>query len=324
MMKTSVLYAGFLLLVTLRTQAQPVARLHAVTFYDRQFITIETDSAAGTLVTNLPVSPYDLATTDGTLWMLAGGSDVERLLQIDAWTGEILAEKSFASSVTGGEGAMDFAPDGTALASKSSENVGTLFRIDMALTNVAPITTDGGLLPSLDGLAFDANGVLYGLNQNAGGFTLYTVSTNTGVTTAVGGLGITFPGTGGAVAGVAFALDGTLFAAAGNPTESRLYRVNKFTGAATLIGSVGFPGVSGICFLVPPPGPLAISRAGDQLRLSWPHKRGGVLESAAAVTGVWNSTTLPLTTNGTEAVAFVPRDEGQRYFRLAHYTAAHN
>jgi hypothetical protein len=52
-------------------------------------------------------------------------------------------------------------------------------------------------------------------------------------------------------------------------------------------------------------GPLTVSRA-ERLRLLWPHLRGGVLETAAAVTGVWQRTTLPLTTNGTEAVTFVP------------------
>jgi hypothetical protein len=222
-----------------------------------------------------------------------------------------------ASSIEGGEGAMDFSPDGTAVASKSSDNIGTLFRLALTLTNVTSITTNGGLRPSLDGLAFDSRGLLYGLSQNAGGFTLYLVNTNTGVTTAVGSLGVTFPGTGGAVAGLAFAPDGALFAAAGNPTESRLYRVDKFTGAATLVGSVGFPGVSGIRFYVPPPGPLTISRADERLRLSWPHRRGGVLEAAAAVTGIWERITPPLTTNGTEASTLVSATNSNQYFRLA-------
>ena len=82
--------------------------------------------------------------------------------------------------------------------------------------------------------------------------------------------------------------DGTLFAALGNPSESRFYRVNPSTGAATLIGSIGFPGVSGIRFFVPPPGPLAIAKQGELVRLSWPHVRGGVLETAGTVTGTWS------------------------------------
>jgi hypothetical protein len=315
-MKIAILFAGLVLLPISHLHAQAGARLYAVTFYTPRIITIDTNSGAGTLVTNLPSSPLDIAASDGRLWLLTGGSGVERLFHIDAWTGAVLAQKSFTSSIGGGEGAMDFAPDGTALAVRVSESVGTLFRIDMALTNVVLITPEGGLSPSLDGLAFDANGILYGLSQNADGFGLYTVNTNTGTTTLVGPLGITFPGTGGAVGGLAFAPDGMLFAAAGNPTESRLYRVNKFTGAATLIGSIGFGGVSGIRFFVPPPGPLQIARAGEQLRLSWPHLRGGALQVANSVTGIWNSASLPLTTNGTDVFTFVTPTQREAYFRL--------
>jgi hypothetical protein len=318
-MKTSILSLGFVLLLAVNIHAQTNARLYAVTFYDRQFITIDTNSGVGKAITNLPISALDIAVSGGRLWLqLAGGSGVERLRQVDAWTGVTFGEKSFGSSIPGGEGALAFARDGTALAAKSFESTGTLFRIDMARTNVVPITTNGGLVPSLDGLAFDPDGVLYGLSQNVGGsFTLYLVNTNTGATMPVGGLGITFPATGGAVAGLAFSPDGTLFAALGNPTESRFYRVNRFTGAATFIGPIGFGGVSGIRFFIPPPGPLTISRHGELVRVSWPHVRGGFLETATTVKGVWTKAMLPVITNGTEAVSLVSPDQSERYFRLA-------
>lgn len=316
--KTSVASLGLLVLTVSHLVAGPTARLFGVTFYDRQFLIIDTNSGAGTFVTNLPIAPLDMAATGGRLWLQFGASGVEKLRQVDAWTGATFGEKSFSTTVPGGEGAMDFARDGTAFAARSSENTGTLYRIDMALTNVVPITVNGGLIPSLDGLAFDTNGTLYGLSQNIGGtFTLYTVQTNSGTTTMIGGLGITFPTAGGAVAGLAFAPDGTLFAAMGNPTESRLYRVNRFTGTATFVGSIGFPGVSGIRFFVPPPGPLTIARSNGQVRLSWPHLRGGALESATSVTGSWSTAVLPITTNGVNAEALVPPDEPDRYFRLA-------
>ena len=317
-MKTSILCAGFVLSLAFNINAQSVARAYAVTFYNRLLITIDTNSGAGSLITNLPASPADLAGRGGKLWLFSAGSTAERLTQVDPWTGAVLGQKAFTSSITGGEGALDFAADGTVIATKSSEGTGTLFRIAMALTNVVPITADGAFIPSLDGLAFDANGVLYGLNQNNGGpFTLYTVNTNTGATTPVGSLGITFPTIGGAVGGLAFAPDGTLFAALGNPTESRFYRINKFTGAATLIGSVGFGGVSGVRFLIPPPGPLASSRENEMLRLSWPHLRGGILESANTVKGIWNEVPLPLMTNGMEVFTFISPEAPERYFRLA-------
>jgi hypothetical protein len=132
----------------------------------------------------------------------------------------------------------------------------------------------------------------------------------------VGGLGITFSGANGAVAGLAFAPDGTLFAALGNQTESRLYRVNKTTGAGSLVGSIGYGGVSGIRFFVPPPGPIRISRQTGQFRVSFPHERGGKIETATSVTGFWNSATAPLSTNGAEAFSLFPNEGGARFFRL--------
>ena len=103
-MKSVILYAGLVLLTTLHIQAQSEARLYAVTFYNRQFITIDTNSGAGTLITNLPASPFDLAVNDGKLWALTGVTGVEKLLHIDSWTGAILDQKSFTSSISGGAG----------------------------------------------------------------------------------------------------------------------------------------------------------------------------------------------------------------------------
>src|ERR1051325_10474664 len=134
-MKTAILSVGYLLCLLLNARAQTEARLYAVTFYDRQFITIDTNSGAGTLITNLPVSALDIAVRGGSLWLQAAGVGVERLRQVDAWSGLTFGEISFSNSVAGGEGAMDFARDGTALATRSSESTGTLYRIDMALTN---------------------------------------------------------------------------------------------------------------------------------------------------------------------------------------------
>lgn len=309
--------AVFFLFATARLLAQPNAELYAVTFYSPKLIRIDTNSGAGTLVADLSASPLDVATQGGKLWVLATGVGVDRLLSIDAWTGTVLEQRSFATSLPGGEGAMDFAADGMALAVKVTSSTGTLFRIDMRRTNVLQITKEGGLAPSLDGLAFDTNGTLHGLSQNAGGFTLYMVDTNTGATTAIGPLGVQFPGTGGAVAGLAFAPDGSLFAAAGNPTESRLYRVNKLTGAAALIGSVGFGGVSGIRFFVPPPGPLEIARAQGAVKISWPHLRGGILEGVGSITGEWAAVAAPLTTNGDQVSTTQPVGErSSMFFRL--------
>jgi hypothetical protein len=312
------LVAQFILLLTCATVVGGApAQLFAVTFYDREFIRIDTNAGTGTLITNLAISPYDIAVRGGELFILSSAVGGERLTQIDPWTGRTSDPKTFFSTITGGEGALDFARDGIAFATRSSNATGTLYRIDMAATNATLITGHGGLAPSLDGLAFAADDNLYGLSQNAGGaYGLYKINTNSGATTLVGNLGITFSAASGTVAGLAFAPDQTLFAAVGNQVESRLYRVNRLTGAATLVGPIGFPGVSGIRFHVPPPGPLAIERSASNLRVFWPHARGGNLETASSVTGVWARAELPIATNGVEAaVSLSPLDE-QRFFRL--------
>jgi hypothetical protein len=317
-MKKVVSFVCLMLMFLLgRAEAQVTAQLYAVTFYNRQLITIETNTAIATLVTNLPFSPHDIAVHHGELWASGGGSGVESFFQLDGWTGAVLAQRMFTSSAIGGEGSLDFATNGIAYATKSSGGVGTFFRVDFAQTNSVLITDTNALSPSLDGLAFDNNGVLYALSQNAGAFTLFTLNTNTGETTAVGPLGITFPGTGGAVAGLAFAPDGALFAAAGNPTESRLYRVNKFTGAATLVAGITFPGISGLRFFAPPPGPLTIATEGTDVRITWPHARGGVLQSSPSIDGSWTNVIATLTTNGVDVSVLVPANFGESYFRLA-------
>jgi hypothetical protein len=179
------------------------------------------------------------------------------------------------------------------------------------------VTSEGGQSPALDGLAFDTNSVLYGLSQNRGGdFGLYIVNQLTGETALVGDLGVNFPLNGGALAGLAFAPNGDLYAALGNPADSNLYRLNKSTGVATLVGAIGWPGVSGLRFLNPPPGPLAIRNTGPDSTVSWPHARGGILEGATRVTGPWTNVVATVSTNGAEASVTFQRDGSEGYLRL--------
>ncbi|MBI5387682.1 MAG: hypothetical protein HZA90_23730 [Verrucomicrobia bacterium] len=292
-------------------------QLYAETFNDRYLLTVDTNTGAGTLITNFSVKAMDLATYRGGLYLLSDFSGSHKLSEIDAQTGEILRQISFGHDFAGGEGAFDFRADGVIFATRSSSATGTVFRLETTRTNTVLVTPEGGLSPSLDGLAFDHAGTLFGLSQNRGGrHALYLVDPDSGQTTLVGDLGITFAAGGLVVAGLAFAPDGTLYAALGGATDSWLCRVNKTTGVATVVGSIGYPGVAGIRFYQPLPGPLAVRLEDGQVRVSWPHARGGILEFAARLGEDWAKSSLPVTTNGSEAVVLTPRDGEQGWFRL--------
>ena len=66
------LVAQFILLLTCATVVGGApAQLFAVTFYDREFIRIDTNAGTGTLITNLAISPYDIAVRGGELFVLS-------------------------------------------------------------------------------------------------------------------------------------------------------------------------------------------------------------------------------------------------------------
>lgn len=307
---------AILLVLTVSAQsAEP--QMYAVTFNDRKLLIVDTNTGAASMVTNLTIKPMDLAVSGGGLYILSDALGAQRLSEIDPLTGETGRQLTFTNIIAGGEGAFDFSTNGVAFASRSSSATGTVFRLEIASTNATLVTPEGGLSPSLDGLAFDSDGTLFGLSQNRGGHhALYHVNVDSGQTTLVGDLGVNFAANGLFVAGLAFAPDGTLYAALGGGTDSELYRVNKTTGTAAFVGSIGFPGVSGIRFYQPPPGPLTIGFAGPAVRVSWPHARGGVLQICQRLGGDWADAYLPVSTNGAEAVVFAPRDGTQVWFRL--------
>jgi Concanavalin A-like lectin/glucanases superfamily len=177
----------------------------------------------------------------------------------------------------------------------------------------------GSLSKHMDGLAFDNNNVLYGINEsdvNSGVVSLWTIDPATAVITLVGPLGV---GANENFAGLAFDSSGTLFAAinSGNDTPSLLYKVNKSTGSATLIGSIGFNDISGLAFLAPPV--LSIEYVSGNFVLSWSTSYPGyVLETSSSLDPTsW--TVVP----GTPAivanryVVTVGSTTGSQFFRLA-------
>jgi hypothetical protein len=298
--------------------------LYAVTFWEQKLITIDTNTGQGTLITNLPISPRDLAGFRDALYVYGGAGQGVKLSQLDPLSGAILHQVTFTNKISGGEGAMDFRADGIAFITTSSGITGTLARLEMATTNATLVTADGGLSPSLDGLAFDAEGTLFGLTQNrSGAFSLCQVDQVTGATALIGDLGIFFSSVDGAVGGLAFAPNGNLYAAVGSSNASRLYLLNKGTGAATLVGLVGFAGVSGIRFFAPPresviPPNLAVQRQGNSVHLSWPTAAMDYqlqwTDSLAA--GLWQTLTNEVQAVGVTNVVVDAISAAQRFYRL--------
>ena len=230
------------------------ADFYGITNSTNQLIKIDEATGVGTLVGTLSngMIALDLAASGGNLYTFDQINDKVR--QLDPTTGATLATVDIGILATG-EGGFAMREDGTGFLSSTVGATGTLWRFDITVPNSFQITATNGFLPSMDGLAFDSAGVLFGLNQGAsdGGNKLYTIDQTTGTTTLVGALGV---GT-SAIGGLAFAPDGTLYATLSelNPTAAKLYTVNTSSGAATFVGNVGFNSVSGITFLTPVPEP---------------------------------------------------------------------
>ncbi len=230
------------------------AALYGIVYSGNQLISLDEATGAGTLVGPLSnrMNAFDLAASSGKLYTFDQINDKVR--QLDPLTGATLATID-VGIVAHGEGGFAMRPDGTGFLSMTAGGTGTLWRFDIDAPSSSFVTRVGGLVPSMDGLAFDQTGVLYGLSQGVtdGGNKLYTIDQVTGATTLVGALGVGES----AVGGLAFAPDGTLFATLSdqNPTAATLYTLDKSTGAASLVGNVGFNSVSGIAFLTPVPEP---------------------------------------------------------------------
>ncbi|MEP0869783.1 hypothetical protein NDA01_08210 [Trichocoleus desertorum AS-A10] len=217
------------------------APAQALTLYgttlNSELIQIDPDSGQGTLVSQLALgaSPFGLATHGNNLYTYDQVSGT--ILQLGPLTAKTL--NTFDAGIKeDGEGELAFRKDGTGFLTSSFGPTGTLFSFNLAGLSSTQITPRDSLTPSLDGLAFDPTGVLFGLSQNQ--VDLYTIDPATGASTFIGdpGLDSSF------VAGLTFAPNGTLYAAVNNA----LYTLNPQTAAATLVGNTGFTRVSGLAF----------------------------------------------------------------------------
>lgn len=213
------------------------ATLYGTTL-NSELIQIDPSSGQGTLVGNLSsgASPFGLATYGGNLYTYDQVSGA--ILQLDPGTAKTL--NTFDVGIKeDGEGELAFRNDGTGFLASSFGPTGTLFSFNLTGLSSTQITPRDALIPSLDGLVFDPNGVLFGLSQNQ--VDLYTIDPATGTSTFIGdpGLDSSF------VAGLTFAPNGTLYAA----VDNALYSLNPQTAAATLVGNTGFDRISGLAFL---------------------------------------------------------------------------
>ena len=233
------------------------ATLYGVTFANHQLININQSTGAGALVGTISETDgSELASFGGNLYAFdqagSGGSGTFSLIN-PATAGTI--STTIAGAFVAGEGGMSFRSDGLAFLSNSQGTSGQLLQCNVSVNNgcsvVAPLSV------SLDGLAFDASNVLYGLSQSPVGDptpSLYTVNQTTGTETLIGATGLA----GVNLAGLAFdPTSQVLYAAIGTD----LYTVNLATGAPTLIGNTGFGTYAGLAFVttsIPEPASIAV------------------------------------------------------------------
>jgi len=215
--------------------------LYGITITGNELITINTSTGAGTLVGPLSsnMNAFGIAFRGNKLYAFDDVAD--RLRELNPATGATVNTIDVGITISA-EGDIVFRSDGLGLL--SAQGPPSLYRFDVTAPNSVLV---GPLNPPMDGLAFNAAGVLYGLRDN--GSALYTVDPATASTTLIGNTGISVP-TVNSSGGLAFDINGTLFAVVSPwpPGPSILYRLDTSSGAATMVGNVGFNGVSGLAF----------------------------------------------------------------------------
>lgn len=137
-----------------------------------------------------------------------------------------------------------------------------LYRFDLS-TGQTTLIAPQGTTDSLEALAFNSAGTLYGLGKLDGN--LYTVNTSTGVLTAVGNVGFNV---GSPVGGLTFRPDGTLYAT----IDDALYTLNTANGHATAVyapdptsplgNPTGVFSISGLAFAAAVPEPSSFLLCG--------------------------------------------------------------
>ncbi|MSU78566.1 MAG: hypothetical protein EXS16_10785 [Gemmataceae bacterium] len=225
-----------------------VGALYGITVSTNELITINTTTGAGTLVGPLSSSMNSWGIASRANQLYAWDGTASRLRELNPATGATVNTINIGA-IPGpfGEGDLTFRSDGIGFLT-AQPGIGQFWRFDPTVPNS---TLVGTINPPMDGLAFDAKGILYGLAN--GGATLHTIDPVTAVTTLVGNTGITGFGL-NTSGGLTIDSSGNLFAAlsAWPPGPSSLFQINTTTGVGTLVGNIGFVGISGLAFALPP------------------------------------------------------------------------
>lgn len=263
-----------------------------------ELYSIDTTTAVATLIgtTTFPGSASGMDYRGGKLYVLPESSG--NIYEIDPSTGATIGGPiAITGPDPGLEGDFAFRADGVAFATRG---LGTgLWTFDLSLP-VPTYTKISNVTPAIDGLAFNAAGVLYGLEEP--GKQLHTIDQVTGVATPIGaGTGIIGGGTD--VGGLAFDSTGNLFALCSRPTPVRLYSIDVVTGVATLIGNPSKE-VRGIRFgTIVPPGPGAtITQSGGTTNVT----EGGASDSYTVILKTAPTANVTITLNPGTQVTVAP------------------
>ncbi len=232
--------------------------LYAITF-DEELLSINPATGAGTLIGMLDTSMNGLGLSSRGEAIYTFDQNADRLRRLDPATGHTLTTIDIGIA-TMGEGSIAFRDDGIGFMTRSMSSTGILWSFD---PDIPSSTMVGPMDICIDGLGFNAGGLLYGLSQTS--CELYIIDQTNADVTLVGPTGDTsqtFLG------GLTFASDGTLYAA----LNDTLYTLNPDTGAANLIGPIGYDNVSGLTATTPAPSAVLLCALGAGL-VNWLRRR---------------------------------------------------
>ncbi|MHC4677041.1 MAG: DUF7901 domain-containing protein, partial [Planctomycetota bacterium] len=188
-------------------------KLYANTFQTLtpdQLLSINPSTGAGTLIGDMATSvPFGLSDRGTELYTFDKASDGNNVVvRLNPATGDTLNKTVINLSGLSGEGALAFRSDGIGYLTSAMSANGQLWSFDLTVPSSTYI---GAYQPSMDGLDFSPEGVLYGLKQSSGiEYELYTINQTTAATT---------------------------------------YTLNPLTGQATWVGPIGFSDISGLTAL---------------------------------------------------------------------------
>ena len=231
--------------------------LYGVTLFGNELVSIDATTGVGSLVGPLSTTqtPYGIGSFGNNLYTYDSTANLIR--QINPTTGGTVGSFNVGLPAVLGEGDLAFRQsDGagflaTALDPATLNPVNDLYRFNIG---TGTSTLVGSTSDTLTGLAFDGNGVLFGLGKGDGN--LYIIDPNTAATTLVGNAGIAV---GSPIGALTFAPNGVLYA----NLDDALYTLDPTTGLATAVDptnvlGIGFSSVSGITAVVPEPSAVVL------------------------------------------------------------------